>query len=85
MSKGGVIVTTAILSRIFLKRIFTRRAIIGCSLAFVGISSVQIVAVLSTASRNNVTPTAELIGLGLLFVSILFNSLGLIIEKKIFD
>lgn len=85
MSKGGVIVTTAILSRIFLKRIFTKRAILGCSLAFVGITSVQIVAVLSTSSQSNVTTTGELIGLGLLFISILFNSFGLIIEKKIFD
>lgn len=79
MSKGGVIVTTAILSRIFLKRIFTRRAIIGCTLAFLGITGVQVVAVLSTNAQSNVTVTAELIGLGLLFISILFNSFGLII------
>ena len=57
MSKGGVIVTTAILSRIFLKRIFTRRAIIGCTFAFIGITSVQVVAVLSANTQTNVTAT----------------------------
>ncbi len=45
MSKGGVIISTAILSKIILKRQFTSQAIIGCILAFVGITSVQIVAV----------------------------------------
>lgn len=79
MSKGGVIVTTAILSRVILKRIFTRRAVIGCSLAFAGITSVQVIAVLSAKSQVNVTVAGELIGLGLLFISILFNSFGLII------
>jgi hypothetical protein len=79
MSKGGAIVTTAILSRIMLKRVFSRRAIVGCSLAFVGITGVQVVAVLSSGSHSAGTAAGRLIGIGLLFVSILFNSFGLII------
>lgn len=85
ISRGGVIVTTAILSRLVLKRTFTRRAIVGCSLAFIGITTVQAVAVLSNGMAGKATVAEQLIGLGLLFVSILFNSFGLIIEKKVFD
>jgi drug/metabolite transporter (DMT)-like permease len=85
ISKGGAIVTTAILSRIILKRVFSIRAIFGCTLAFIGITGVQVVAVLSSGSHSAGTTTGRLIGIGLLFVSILFNSFGLIIEKKIFD
>jgi hypothetical protein len=85
MSKGGVIVTTAILSKLLLKRVFTNRAILGCSLAFIGITGVQAVAVLSANSQTNLTTQGELIGLALLFISIFFNSFGLIIEKKVFD
>jgi drug/metabolite transporter (DMT)-like permease len=42
ISRGGVIVTTAIFSKIFLKKDFTNRSIFGCSLAFFGITLVQL-------------------------------------------
>ena len=46
ISRGGNIVTTALLSACFLKRVFSRGAIVGCFLAFLGITGVQLVAVL---------------------------------------
>lgn len=42
ISRGGVIVTTAIFSKIFLKKKFTRSSILGCVLAVVGITLVQV-------------------------------------------
>lgn len=53
ISRGGNIVFTAMLSRIFLKRIFSKSSIIGCVLAFLGITSVQIVAVAYSDSKSN--------------------------------
>lgn len=84
MSKGGTIVSTAILSRFILKRIFKKQAIIGCCLALIGITGVQIVAVL-TNDQNTVSVKEQIIGISLLFVSIFFSSFGLIIEKRVFD
>lgn len=46
ISRGGVIVTTAIFSVIFLKRKFDKPAILGCILAFAGITGVQLVTIL---------------------------------------
>jgi uncharacterized membrane protein len=42
ISRGGVIVTTAIFSKIFLHKDLTLSSLIGCSLAFFGITLVQI-------------------------------------------
>jgi hypothetical protein len=42
ISRGGVIVTTAIFSKICLNKKFTKSSILGCSLAFVGITLVQL-------------------------------------------
>ena len=41
ISRGGVIVTTALFSRMFLHRTFDKNSIIGCVLTFVGITLVQ--------------------------------------------
>lgn len=40
ISRGGVIITTAIFSFFFLKKKFERNAIIGCFIAFIGITGV---------------------------------------------
>lgn len=48
ISRGGNIITTALLSRAFLNRRFTNSAIIGCVLAFVGITCVQVVTVIAS-------------------------------------
>ena len=40
MSRGGVIITTALFSRIFLKTKFTRSIIFGCIITFLGITLV---------------------------------------------
>jgi len=48
ISRGGVIVTTAIFSVIFLKKRFDRSAVCGCILAFVGITGVQLVTVIAS-------------------------------------
>lgn len=42
ISRGGVIITTAIFSRIFLSKKFTNSSILGCFLAFLGITIVQL-------------------------------------------
>ena len=42
ISRGGVIITTAIFSRIILHKKFDKSSIIGCSLTFIGITFVQI-------------------------------------------
>lgn len=52
ISRGGVIVTTAIFSVIFLKKRFDKPAIIGCVLAFLGITGVQLVTVLASTKNN---------------------------------
>jgi len=46
ISRGGNIITTALLSACFLKRVFHRGAILGCVFAFLGITGVQLVAIL---------------------------------------
>jgi drug/metabolite transporter (DMT)-like permease len=53
ISRGGNIIFTAILSRIFLKRIFSGTSIFGCVLAFVGVTSVQVVAVIYSDSSSS--------------------------------
>ena len=48
ISKGGVIITTAILMKIFLAKKFNKNMILGCSIAFLGITTVQLVTILSS-------------------------------------
>jgi drug/metabolite transporter (DMT)-like permease len=52
ISRGGNIITTALLSRCFLKRTFSPSSILGCFLAFLGITGVQVVAVISDSSSG---------------------------------
>jgi len=52
ISRGGNIITTALLSRCFLNRIFSSVSILGCVLAFLGITSVQVVAVVYGSSSG---------------------------------
>jgi drug/metabolite transporter (DMT)-like permease len=85
ISRGGNIIVTAFLSRIFLKRIFSGTSIFGCVLAFAGITSVQVVAVIYTDSSSSTAISDELIGIILLLASIIFNSIGLVYEKWIFN
>lgn len=47
LSKSGVIVTTALFMRIFLRKNFNKSMIIGCILAVLGISGVQLVSIIS--------------------------------------
>lgn len=42
ISRGGVIITTAIFSRFCLSKKFTKASVLGCSLAFIGITLVQL-------------------------------------------
>jgi uncharacterized membrane protein len=46
ISRGGVIITTAIFSRIFLSKKLTKSAVLGCSMAFIGITLVQLFEIL---------------------------------------
>lgn len=85
ISRGGNIIFTAILSRIFLQRIFSGSSILGCVLAFAGITSVQVVAVIYSDSSSSGEIRDEVLGILLLLASIIFNSIGLVFEKWIFN
>ena len=78
ISRGGNIITTALLSVCFLKRVYGKGAILGCFLAFLGITSVQVVAIVYSSSSESQTLQNQIIGVVLLLLSILFNSMGLI-------
>ena len=78
ISRGGNIITTALLSVCFLKRAYGKGAILGCFLAFMGITSVQVVAIVFSSSSESQTLQNQIIGVVLLLLSILFNSMGLI-------
>lgn len=79
ISRGGNIITTALLSACFLKRVFHRRAVLGCFMAFLGITSVQLVAVLyANGGGSGQSASTQIIGIVLLVASIIFNSLTLI-------
>ena len=78
ISRGGNIITTALLSICFLKRVFSRGALLGCFLAFLGITSVQIVAIAYSSSSESQSLQSQIIGTVLLILSIIFNSMGLI-------
>lgn len=79
ISRGGNIITTALLSSCFLKRVFHRGAILGCLMAFLGITSVQLVAVLyANSGSGGQSASNQIIGILLLVASIVFNSLTLI-------
>lgn len=75
ISRGGVIITTAIFSFFFLKKKFERNAIIGCIIAFVGITGVEIITV-ATASSD--TKDNQILGVLLLLASLVFNGGGLV-------
>ena len=51
ISRGGVIATTAILSYIFLTKKITKGMIIGCLIALIGITSVQLVNIFFTDQK----------------------------------
>jgi drug/metabolite transporter (DMT)-like permease len=78
ISRGGNIIFTAILSKIFLNRIFSRTSMIGCVLAFLGITSVQIVAVVYSDNSSSTQLSDDTLGVLLLLASIIFNSIGLV-------
>jgi uncharacterized membrane protein len=81
ISRGGNIVTTAILSKLFLKKTFNCNSILGCLLALTGITAVQIFEItLTDKSHERVFTTGEqILGVILLFLSIIFNSGTLVI------
>lgn len=86
ISRGGNIITTALLSACFLKRVFHKGAVLGCFMAFLGITSVQLVAVLyADGGEGGESASTQLIGILLLVASIVFNSMTLIAEKWIFN
>ena len=89
MTRGSVIITTAIFSKIFLKKDFTKSSIFGCVLAFIGITWVQLFSILlktnSGSDQRVHTPFEQFIGFMLLLVGLLFNTIVYISEKMIFN
>ena len=85
ISRGGNIITTALLSICFLKRSFGKGALLGCFMAFLGITGVQVVAIVYSSSSESQSVENQIIGTILLILSIIFNSMGLICEKWIFN
>ena len=77
ISRGGVIITTTIFSKIFLNKRFTKESIIGCCMAFIGITLVQLFEVLlgkEQASSDNFTTGGKVLGIIFLLVSLIFNT-----------
>ena len=89
ISRGGVIITTAIFSRIFLSKKLTKAAIVGCSLTFIGITLVQVFEVLLSSekesSSGDSSTSLKLLGIVLLLISLVFNTITFISEKMIFN
>jgi len=53
ISRGGVIITTAIFTRVFLRKHLNKSMIIGCFLALIGITGVELVSVLTEESSSS--------------------------------
>lgn len=85
LSKGGAIITTAIFTRILLKRILTRRKVVGCVLATVGITIVGLSVVLFSDSDNKSYPVhEEIIGIAMVIGSLVFTGLQICYEERMF-
>ena len=81
ISKGGVIIMTAIFSRIFLKKILATSKILGCLFALVGITLVQVVSVLySTGDQTDHTTGETIFGILIVIVSLVFTGLQFVYE-----
>ena len=77
--------TTCLLSICCLKRVYGNGPLFGCFLAFLGITGVQVVAIVYSDSSQSTSLQNQVIGTILLVLSIIFNSMGLIAEKWIFN
>lgn len=53
LSKGGAIITTAIFTRILLKKMFTKQRLLGCAFATIGITIVGLSVVLYPSSKTH--------------------------------
>ena len=82
ISRGGVIIISALFSYYFLKKRFERNAILGCIIAFIGITGVELITVFSADSSSQ---DSQILGIVLLLASLLFNGGGLVSEKWIFN
>lgn len=88
ISRGGTIIATAIFSKLCFRKNFTKSSILGCTLAFIGITLVQIFEVLLSKDDNSHaihSTTEQIIGIILLLASVIFTSVALIVEKMIFN
>lgn len=77
ISRGGVIATTAFLSYVFLTKKLTKSMILGCLIALIGITSVQIVNIFFTDQNNSGTIVLQIIGIVLLLLSLFTNAFQL--------
>ncbi len=78
ISRGGNIISVAILSKLLLKTQMSKNGIIGCFIAFLGITGVQIVSILYGSNSSDTKTTLKIIGCVLLLCSLIFNGLALI-------
>lgn len=85
LTRGGEIITTALLSKLLLKRIFTHRELLGCSLVFIGITLVQVVSIMAEHTESDDQGRQSVLGVVLLLFALLCNSSCLILEKDIFN
>lgn len=89
ISRGGVIITTAIFSKIFLHKKFDKSTVIGCLFTFVGITLVQLFEILFTEEKMSLegqnSVGEQIVGVILLFVSLIFTTATLVSEKIIFN
>ena len=85
ISRGGVIITTALISWLFLKKKFTRPMVVGCVLALLGITSVQLVTILFANNDESRNVLSLVIGIGMILVSLMFIGVQFCYEKWLFD
>ena len=87
ISRGGSIITTALLSPLLLRKKLTKYEVAGSTLAFVGITAVQLSSVLLSPSKNASSSNFSMLYLGLflVFVSVFFNTLTSIFERQLIE
>ncbi|CAD8062155.1 unnamed protein product [Paramecium sonneborni] len=92
MLRGGAIISTAIMSKFFLKRQIKTFQWFGCGLVLVGITLVGMSSFLFPPKNDNDNEdskteigAAYFISVGLLLLSVIMNGLQFVSEEKLFD
>lgn len=88
VTRGGNIITIGLFYRIFMKKSFSWGGIVGCTLAFLGITAAQLIEIFLSPKDSSLSggdTSEQLIGVVLLVLSILTNTIILVYEKHLFN